>query len=301
MEVLENGTDQTVSLRENWREPTAEMPADRSLPRWGPPPGRVWGRRAAWALGGAAVLFILAWVGWMHWGPAWVLRQMATTYGRARSLQVSAALREELNLSPPDQLQTAQETLAHFTFKFAGPNLYSGARGTGREARETVLDGQNAWVQVNGRATVYTCPAPPSLPAKWEQPLGSPVAGAGGACDPLALVMGTASLKGVQRVRFGVDPEEDWLRAQAGPRQAWTISFRQAGRPGRYVVWIRRRDFFLLQAAERTEKDGRVISYDATALGAGLTRDDFSYAPPAGMKVVAEGDVEAVEGAVQGK
>jgi hypothetical protein len=296
----ENGADRRVAMQEGWRQPTEEVPKDRSLPRWGPHPLSVLARWAAWALAVAAVLFVLAWVGWMHWGPAYLLRQMATVYGQAHSLQLSGSFREELNLPPAGELPPFPQ-VGHFTLKFSGPNLYSSEMESGPEGRVTVLDGENAWVQVNGKNTVYTCAAPATLPAPWAAPVGPPVAGAGTASDPLALATGAVGLRGAQGVRFGIDPQDDWLGEQSGPREAWVISFRSAEPAGTCVVWIRRRDFCLLQAAEQTAQEGRVITYDATALGAALTREDFTYAPPPGMKVVPEADLEAIAGVVKGK
>jgi hypothetical protein len=226
---------------------------------------------------------------------------MAAKYARARSLELTASLREDLGLAPAGEAPVRFGRVSQFTLGYAAPNLYYCHAGTGEAAAHLVIDGRFAYAQIDRFNTVFSCPAPATLPRAWMPPVGPPAAGAGGISDPLALVTGGANLKSVSSARFGVDPAHAWLSHLAGPSHAWTVSVTQAGQDGTCVLWIDRDTRLLRRAAIETEHLGRVITYEGTALGASLPASSFRYSPPAGVQLVPVRDLEQAAAAIRNR
>lgn len=279
--------------------PTTELAADRRLKPWRPLTAARWRRRAVVALVVVVVLLPVLWGGWVHFGPRLVIRRMAAKYAQARSLQVTASLREDLGLAATGEAPVRYGRVSRFTLGYQTPNLYYCHTGAGPGAAHLVMDGRFAYVQVDRLNVVYYCAAPAALPRIWPAPVGPPAAGAGGLADPLALVTGAASPQSVTSARFGVDASEIWLSRLAGPSHAWRVSVKQAGREGTCVLWIDRSTGLLRQAALETAHLGRLVVYEGTALGASLPPAAFRYQSPPGFQLVPVADLEEAAAAIR--
>lgn len=294
----DSATPETATDGEEWEPPRGELPADRSLKPWRP--GKPWAARRRIALGLllAIVLPPLAWAGWMQFGPRLIVAQMMRKYARARTLQLTASLRDDLGPDPEENGPVVLRRVEQFALGYAPPDRYYCREGEGVRSLCTVLDGHSAFVEVGRLGAVYSCPAPRALPRAWPPLVGPPAAGAGGVGDPLALATGTARLADVTKLQFGMDPRWGWLRRLAGPPGAWVISMQQTGRDDVAVVWVDRRTHLLRQAALESATVGRVITYHTMVLDGELPAGSLRYRPPTGVRPVTVADLESASSAL---